>query len=95
VPVAVTALRGAVNDRGDFLFTALPVVDLEALPAGPVTIAQFAQGAGWTTQVVLVNKPDGADPPGPFVRARSAEFGSYCRGWFGFRDTDRIRASSL
>jgi hypothetical protein len=62
VPVAVTALRGIVNERGDFLMTTLPVVDLNApvapVAAAPSVIPQFADGGGWVTQVLLVNPSD-------------------------------------
>jgi sugar lactone lactonase YvrE len=58
VPVAVTALRGIVNERGDFLMTTLPVaaVDLNyPLPPPTPVIPQFADGGGWATQILLVN----------------------------------------
>jgi sugar lactone lactonase YvrE len=55
-PVAVTALRGLINKRGEFLITTLPVVDLMAEPAtGPIFMPHFAVGGGWTTQIVLIN----------------------------------------
>jgi hypothetical protein len=58
-PVAATALRGLVNERQDFLLTALPVVDLGSPPAaGSALLPHFADGAGWTTTVMLVNPSD-------------------------------------
>jgi sugar lactone lactonase YvrE len=59
VPVAAVALRGLTNDRGEFLITTLPVIDLNA-PAGQgnITFAHFADGGGWTTQLALVNPSD-------------------------------------
>jgi hypothetical protein len=59
IPVSVVALRGRVNERSDFLLTTLPVTDLSA-PAStlPLVFPHFAAGAGWTTQVVLVNPTD-------------------------------------
>ncbi len=58
-PVAVVALRGLTNERGEFLITTLPVVDLAASPGtDSVLIPHFADGGGWTTQVVLVNPTD-------------------------------------
>jgi hypothetical protein len=58
-PVAVVALRGHTNERGEFLITTLPVVDLSAAPtSGTVVFPHFADGGGWTTQVVLVNATD-------------------------------------
>jgi hypothetical protein len=55
-PVAVIALRGFVNQRGEFLMTTLPVAETGA--AGATTIAHFADGGGWTTQLALVNPGD-------------------------------------
>ncbi len=56
VPVAVTALRGFTNERGEFLITTLPVADLDASPeSGTIWIPHFASGGGWKTQVALVN----------------------------------------
>ena len=60
LPVSVTALRGFVNARGDFLISALPVVDTTntSLSALPIQIPHFASGGGWVTQVILVNPTD-------------------------------------
>jgi hypothetical protein len=59
VPVSVIALHGFTNERGDFLMSTLPVT---ALPAPVVTattvIPHFADGGGWTTQIILVNPTD-------------------------------------
>src|SRR5262249_20128580 len=62
-PVAVVALRGRTNERSEFLITTLPVVDLSAAPAtggSGVVFPHYADGGGWTTQVVLVNPTDKA-----------------------------------
>jgi hypothetical protein len=59
VPIGVVALRGLVNERGDFLITSLPVTDLLAqLSPDAAIIADFADGGGWTTHVLLVNPTD-------------------------------------
>lgn len=56
LPVAVVALRGLTNERGEFLMSTLPVVDTTAVPTtGTVTVPHFADGGGWITQVLLVN----------------------------------------
>ena len=56
VPVGVIALRGLVNQRGEFLITTLPVVDTTVTVTGPTAVLpHFADGGGWKTQVVLVN----------------------------------------
>ena len=61
IPVSVLALRGRINERGEFLLTTLPVTDLSALPsAAPIVFPHFAAGGGWTTQIVLVNPTDAA-----------------------------------
>ena len=58
VEVSVIALRGLYNERvpSEFLLTTLPITNLSAPPAaGPVFLPHFADGGGWTTQIVLVN----------------------------------------
>jgi hypothetical protein len=58
-PVGVAALRGFVNERGEFLMTTLPVGSVGVAPAGDsVVFPHFADGGGWTTQVVLTNPMD-------------------------------------
>lgn len=59
VPVSVIALRGLSNERGEFLITTLPVADL-GIPASQSALqfSQFADGGGWSTQVILVNPSD-------------------------------------
>ncbi len=59
VPVAVIAIRGLINEAGEFLMTTLPVAPLIA-PLSPfstdtVYFSHFADGSGWATQVILVN----------------------------------------
>ena len=57
VPVAVVALRGLTNERGEFLITTLPVSALT--PATDTLVfPHFADGGGWVSQVVLVNPTD-------------------------------------
>ena len=55
LPVAVIALRGFVNERSEFLMTTLPVTPVTADTRGTVYFPHFADGGGWTTQVILVN----------------------------------------
>jgi hypothetical protein len=60
-PVGVTALRGYLNERNEFLWTTLPVTYLQVnLPpiASTTYLPHFADGQGWTTQIVLVNPTD-------------------------------------
>lgn len=58
VPVAVVALRGLTNERGEFLITTLPVADVGSTSTAPLFFPHFADGGGWTTQIVLVNPSD-------------------------------------
>src|SRR5438132_2625157 len=59
IPIAVIALRGLTNERGEFLITTLPVTDLRSAAAtGAIVFPHFADGGGWTTQIVLVNPTD-------------------------------------
>jgi hypothetical protein len=58
VPVAAIALRGFTNERNEFLITTLSVADPEEWNTAPVYFPHFADGAGWTTQFVLVNPTD-------------------------------------
>jgi hypothetical protein len=54
--VSAIAIRGRTNERSEFLMTTLPVVDLDAaLSYDTATMAHFAAGGGWSTDVVLVN----------------------------------------
>ena len=59
VPISVIALRAFTNERSDFLMSTLPVVDT-LLPASTGTqyIPHFAEGAGFTTHILLVNPTD-------------------------------------
>jgi len=57
-PVAAMALRGFLNERSSVLITTLPVADL-ASPAEPASLVpHFADGGGWSTQLILVNPSD-------------------------------------
>jgi sugar lactone lactonase YvrE len=58
-PIAVIALRGLTNARGEFLMTTLPVIDLSQPPSQQSFLfSHFADGGGWSTQLVLVNPTD-------------------------------------
>jgi hypothetical protein len=61
VPVGAMALRGRHNERGDFLMSTLPVLDTGQAPSfGARVIPHFANGAGWTTEILLVNPKNNA-----------------------------------
>jgi len=58
-PVGAIALRGLINQRGEFIMSTLPVSPLPATPVSePVVLPQFADGGGWTTQIILTNLYD-------------------------------------
>jgi hypothetical protein len=57
-PVAAVALRMTTNLRGEFTFTPLPIVSIDVVSTTPLVVSHFADGAGWRTQLVLVNPTD-------------------------------------
>ena len=57
-PIYAAAFRVALNERNESVLSVAPIIDLARYPTGPPVIAQFAEGVGWTTEVVLVNTGD-------------------------------------
>jgi uncharacterized protein affecting Mg2+/Co2+ transport len=58
-PVAITILRGFTNERGEFLVSTLPVIEMPIqLTTTPAYLPHFAVGGGWRTEVILVNPID-------------------------------------
>jgi hypothetical protein len=58
-PVAVLALRTFVNERNEFLAVAQPIAALPSnVSTGALLFGHFADGGGWSTQVLLVNTTD-------------------------------------
>jgi Lamin Tail Domain len=58
-PVGVTILRGFTNERGEFLVSTLPVIEMPiASTTTPAYLPHFAVGGGWRTEVILVNPVD-------------------------------------
>ncbi len=56
VSVAVVALRAVTNERGEFLISTLPVIDTTVAPnSGIQVLPEYSDGAGWTTEILLVN----------------------------------------
>jgi hypothetical protein len=53
--VSGIALRGVVNERGEFFMATLPIADIPTGFLAPQVIPQFADGGGWITEVLLVN----------------------------------------
>jgi hypothetical protein len=60
LPVSVAALRGFTNEGDEFLMTTLPVASLTPAVVDTIYFPHFADGGGWTTQVILVNPTDAA-----------------------------------
>ena len=60
IPIAVIALRGFTNQRSEFLITTLPVAPLSVSNEDTIYMPHFADGAGWRTQVILINPTDEA-----------------------------------
>jgi hypothetical protein len=58
LPIAAASLRSIRNERGESLFTTLPVAQLGAPAGETVVFPHFADGGGWSTQIVLVNPTD-------------------------------------
>jgi hypothetical protein len=59
VPIAVAAIRGRTNERGEWLMTTMPVADLGTAPLQQsVVLPHFAADGGWTTEIVLVNRTE-------------------------------------
>jgi Matrixin/IPT/TIG domain len=59
VAVGVIALRRLNNERGEALLSTLPVTDLSAtVPTATGVLPYFTDGAGWQTQIILVNPTD-------------------------------------
>lgn len=60
-PVGVVSLRTVVNERGEFLVFTQTVTPLpDTFSTSTLLMGHFADGGGWTTEVVLVNTSDAA-----------------------------------
>nr|UXE44173.1 hypothetical protein Hi04_10k_c1170_00020 [uncultured bacterium] len=55
IPVSAIALLGFTNERGIFLTTTLPVIDLLSVDTPPAILPHFVDGGGWSTDLMLVN----------------------------------------
>ena len=61
-PLSILALRMTTNQRNEVLFTTTPTADLtQSLTSTPMYFPQFADGAGFTTALVLLNTSDGIE----------------------------------
>ena len=57
-PIAVLALRGFTNERSEFLVSSYPIVGLFPPVGESIWFPHFTVGAGWATELVLVNPTD-------------------------------------
>jgi enterochelin esterase-like enzyme len=63
-PLSVIALRMTTNQRGEPLFTTIPVADMnQSLANSPIYFPQLADGSGWNTSLILMNT-SGAEEKG-------------------------------
>ncbi len=61
-PLSILALRMTTNQRNEVLFTTTPTADLtQSLTSTPIYFPQFADGAGYTTALVLLNTSNGVE----------------------------------
>jgi hypothetical protein len=51
-------LRSLINERGEFLLTTLPILDVQHPPTGQIVFPQIADGGGYTTEIILINPDD-------------------------------------
>ena len=56
-PISITGLRGRYNERGDFLVTTTPAIPDAALSGDPLYFPHIVDGAGYTTQFILLGPP--------------------------------------
>jgi len=55
VPIAVSGFRTLVNESSEFLISPTPIADVLQVNDKPVVIPEWVDGAGWNSEVVLVN----------------------------------------
>lgn len=54
-PIAATALRMTINERGESIYSTLPVSDLTNPPTGLQYLPHVVNGGGYMTEVILIN----------------------------------------
>jgi ligand-binding sensor domain-containing protein len=61
-PLSIVAMRMTTNQRNEILFTTTPVADLtQSLTTNPIYFAQFADGGGYTSSLILLNTSEDAE----------------------------------
>ncbi len=61
IPISAAAVRTRINERGDFMMSALNVAELAVSSSSNVSIPHIADGGGWSMEVLLVNNSDAAE----------------------------------
>jgi hypothetical protein len=51
--VVLTAVRGRYNERGDFLFTSIPVLNDAAGVTGNLIVPHVTSGLGYSTEIIM------------------------------------------
>jgi hypothetical protein len=64
-PFAALTLRSLDNERGDFLMTTFPVVDVNVVAPSPIVFPQVADGGGYVTEIILIS---GSQPASTTIR---------------------------
>jgi hypothetical protein len=61
-PLSAIALRMTTNQRGEPLYTTIPVADMNRpLTNTPIYFPQLADGGGWATSLILLNTSDSTE----------------------------------
>src|SRR5262245_27131793 len=55
LPIAVSGFRTLVNESQEFLISPTPIADVDKVNDKPVVIPEWADGAGWNSEIVLMN----------------------------------------
>lgn len=57
-PLSAAVLKTRLNERGEFMMTGIPIVSLGGSSTSSTSITHMADGGGWTTELLLVNRSD-------------------------------------
>src|SRR5262249_7324947 len=58
LPISALAIRSRINERSEFMISALPIADLSGSSTANTSIPHVADGGGWATEILLVNTSD-------------------------------------
>src|SRR5262249_15438938 len=77
VGIRAIALRGYSNARSEFLMTTLPIIDLVSRTSSALVFPQFAIGAGWSTEILLLNPGEATLTGTVFLRTSEAPYTNF------------------